>query len=262
MVVLLLLCLLQPSDFHHRWVRFQGPQPPPAFHSLDATQAPRERLDQKTWEEELVGHKARLQAEGRLVVAELESGKKVWFEESSLEALSRHLLTEREQNGYWWNDLLDEFDRRGQLLDLEDVSPVEMRFQLSLTPDEVAEVYPQVLARNGLFVAEETRRDGLIQFQTGVVQEPTPGIFNPPIRRYRYLVTLTPSQVGCDLSLRATVTSWQRYPNSDFYGWQPDRSPGIRQRIRQSVAELLTRLNYRRDWLLKLEDWEAGFGLE
>ncbi|MCA9796154.1 MAG: hypothetical protein KC910_30310, partial [Candidatus Eremiobacteraeota bacterium] len=202
------------------------------------------------------GRRARLHHHGSYLEAELEDGYTVRFEHTDLEA---DLLTPRQtRERYWWNDLLLEFPE----LVVTDESPVEMSFLLSQTPEVVARALPPVLARAGMFVPDTSSHEGLLQLQTDFVQEDYPGLFNPPVRRYRYLITITPREQGSQLRIRATVSSWQKYPGSDFYGWRPDESPSIRQRIRQTVAELLTSLAYPNDWWVRLQDYQAGFTLE
>lgn len=252
-MIRLLLLLLLPTmvQLDGQTVRFHATASPPAA-TRHGTQ-----LEAADWARHLAGRRARLHHRGSYLEAELEDGSTVRFEHTNLDA---DLLTPRQtRERYWWNDLLLEYPTT--LLALHDESPVEMTFTLNTAPERLARALPPVLARAGMFVPESSSHDGLLQFQTDFVQEDYPGLFNPPVRRYRYLITITPREPGSHLRIRATVTSWQKYPGSDFYGWRPDESPSIRQRIRQTVAELLTSLAYPNDWWVRLQDYQAGFTL-
>lgn len=264
-LVLLGWLVAGPARAELQRVRFEplgGRELPVAFHSHDEPQSPRERLQLKDWALLLSGKTARISQQGGMLLAELEGGKKVWFRAQDTRALPLKALPGRrsERGKYWWNDLLQEYQARGLLLSLEDTSAVSMRFLARPTAVEVFQLFPEVLGGMGLFVEREADHPGLYQLRTETVQEETPGLFGPPYRRYSFLVNVAAHPAGAEVSIRATVTSWQN--RSDYgYAWRPDESPGIRQRIRQSVAELLTRTYFPEDWRAQLSDFEAGYAL-
>lgn len=252
-LILLFILLLSPASAE--WVRFFSLQPeveaPLAFHSEQDIQAPRQRLSRADWELYLAGKKATLREEEKATVAELKTGKKIWFFGDPFLTDSVVPLSPREEKRkYWWNDLLDDLKSRGYLSSLKDETATEMSFQLPFESDLIMEAAPEILARRGLLINDSS----LFLLKTDTVEEEYPGVFNPPFRRYSLLLSVTDST----LNIKATVSSFRRYPNTDLYGWQPDKSPSIRQRIRETAAEIVLKLAYPSTWAIRLADYKEG----
>lgn len=269
--LLLLAMLTSTAQALPEQVRFlplnENQEVPFALHSEEGNE-PQQRVTRVAWKRWLAGRKANLSRRRDLLIAELDSGKKIWFkaEQTELASLHAEALPEKRQNqgDYWWNDLLEDYRELEVLLELRDDTATAMTFRVNYPPRSVYDHYPEILARTGLFVERQADHPGVYQLQTGELQEETPGLFNPPYRRYRYLINISkePSEGPAEISVRATVVSWQKIRNSSgFYSWQPDESPGIRQRIRQSMAEMLTLLTFPDRWLQKLDDYESGLSL-
>lgn len=268
--VLLLLALTtclwaQPLE---GWVRFDqlgDAELPLGYQRRPRNSPPKDPISRDIWATELAGVRAELEEQKEMVLLRLESGKKLWFpksERAELEALLVALPQRREGgDGYWWNQLLEEYEELSVLVKLEDDSTTEMTFFLSLDQETVSQAIPLVLAEAGMPLEDIKDFSGFSQFRTGEKQERTPGFFNPPYRRFSYLINVFQESEGCRLNIRATVFSYQQRRNSYGSSWQADLSPSIRQRIRQFSAELLTKVQYSENWRHVLADYEEGFCL-
>jgi hypothetical protein len=263
----LLTCaaLAQPlAEGRVRVEPLQGRDLPTAYQKRPRRAPPQAPITAADWRVEVAGYRADIRVEGEYIRLRTEKGKKLWVPQSEVDLL-RPLLTglppKRDgANGYWFNQLLDEYQATGQLIALRDDSAVEMTFFLDYPADLVTDALPQALAEMGLGVDEILEFDGFYQMNTTTKQEKTPGIFNPDSRRYSLLINVYDEGAESRVTMRATVMSW--YESGDYgYAWRADESPSIRQRLREVTAQTLTSLVWPAAWREVVEDYRDGYQL-
>lgn len=251
------------SDGLVRLQPLQGREVPELYHRRLRTGELKQRVSFEDWAIEFAGKRAEVEM-AEPIRLKVEDGPTLWAPRSQQQALADLCTPMPPQrpgaNGYWFNQLLEEYRAAGWLLKLEDNTNTEMTFYLRQTPKEVADALVFVLAESGLGMEDTLEEGDFIQIRTCEKQERTPGLFNPPYRRYRVLLNLYRHDVGCKLNMKATVLSFQQRRQGYGSGWQADESPTIRQRLRQLTAETLTNIHYR-DWRHVLRDYEDGYAL-